>query len=112
MGAGGRLTFRTDWTKERDWLPLTRRAPESGIKVEVEDTGAGIPVQEAEKVFNPFFTTKEGGTGLGLALTHKIIEDHGGSITFLSTPGVGTIFRILLPAMAQRPADRMEVRTP
>jgi len=110
MGGGGRLTFRTSWTKERDWLRLTQRAPEFGVKVEVEDTGTGIPLQEADKIFNPFFTTKEGGTGLGLALAHKIIEDHGGSITFLSTPGVGTIFRILLPAMALRPADRIEAR--
>jgi two-component system sensor histidine kinase HydH len=68
--------------------------------VEVEDTGAGIAPTEAAHVFNPFFTTKSGGTGLGLALTHKIVEDHGGAITFRSAPGRGTTFRVLLPPAA------------
>jgi len=65
--------------------------------VEIEDTGTGISSSEADKVFNPFFTTKAAGTGLGLALTHKIVEDHGGQITLRSAPGVGTTFRVVLP---------------
>jgi two-component system sensor histidine kinase HydH len=48
-------------------------------------------------LFNPFFTTKERGTGLGLAVTHKIVEDHGGAIDFHSVPGAGTTFRVVLP---------------
>ncbi|MGH6804803.1 MAG: ATP-binding protein, partial [Methyloceanibacter sp.] len=65
-------------------------------KVEIEDTGRGISSSEADKVFNPFFTTKASGTGLGLALTHKIVEDHRGRITFRSVPGAGTTFRVVL----------------
>jgi signal transduction histidine kinase len=69
------------------------------VAIEVEDSGVGIPPAVVDRVFNPFFSTKESGTGLGLALTHKIIEDHGGSIDVRSTPGVGTTFRLVLPLM-------------
>jgi len=107
MGTGGRLTLRTGWSEDMDWLPPpARRAPRRGVKVEIEDTGIGIALAEADKIFNPFFTTKESGTGLGLALAYKIIEDHGGSITFRSSPGVGTTFRLLLPVIGERAAER------
>ncbi|TKS57943.1 MAG: PAS domain-containing sensor histidine kinase [Nitrospira sp.] len=106
MGTGGRLTLRAGWSDDRDWLPSSRRAPERSVKVEIGDTGTGIPSSETDKIFNPFFTTKEGGTGLGLALVHKIIEDHGGSITFRSSAGVGTTFRLLLPVLGERRAER------
>jgi signal transduction histidine kinase len=71
------------------------------VKVEVEDTGVGIPPSAAAKIFTPFFTTKERGTGLGLATAHKIVEDHGGRITFRSAPGAGTTFTLLLPLAAE-----------
>jgi len=106
MGAGGRLTLRTGWSEDMDWLPPARRAPKRGVKVEIEDTGIGIAPAEADKIFNPCFTTKEAGTGLGLALAHKTVEDHGGRITFRSSPGVGTTFRLLLPVIGDRPAER------
>jgi PAS domain S-box-containing protein len=112
MRTGGHLTLRTDWSDHKDWLALARRAPRRGVKIEIEDTGSGISLQAADRIFNPFFTTKEGGTGLGLALAHKIIEDHGGSITFRSGAGVGTIFRLLLPVIDQRPGDRFGVDGP
>ena len=106
MGTGGRLTLRAGWSEDRDWLSSSRRAPKRSVKVEIEDTGTGIPPAEADKIFNPFFTTKEGGTGLGLALAHKIIEDHDGSVTFRSSPGAGTTFRLLLPVIGEPPAER------
>ena len=107
MGTGGRLTLRTGWSEDMDRLPPpARRALRRGVRVEIEDTGIGIALAEADKIFNPFFTTKEGGTGLGLALAYKIIEDHGGSITFRSSPGVGTTFRLLLPVIGERAAER------
>ena len=107
MSTGDRLTLRTGWSETKDWSPLGRRAPMRGVKVEIEDSGIGISLPAADRIFNPFFTTKETGTGLGLALTHKIIEDHGGNITFRSSPGVGTTFRLLLPVIDQRPGDRL-----
>ena len=95
-GDAGRLTLRAGWANgER--LP-TRRA--RLVAIEVEDNGAGIPESDAERVFNPFFTTKDTGTGLGLALTHKIVEDHGGTVHFKSATGRGTTFRIVLPVNA------------
>lgn len=108
MDPGGRLTLRAGWTEGADPFPLPRRwSLNRRVKVEIEDTGTGIPPSEADKVFNPFFTTKAGGTGLGLALAHKIIEDHGGAISFRSTPGVGTTFRVVLPLI---PTPHAEMR--
>jgi len=68
----------------------------------VQDTGKGMPPEVMEKIFHPFFTTKEKGTGLGLAVIHKIITDHHGTITVDSTTGKGSIFTIRLP---QKGAD-------
>jgi two-component system sensor histidine kinase HydH len=73
------------------------------LRVEVRDTGAGIPPAAADRVFTPFVTTKDGGTGLGLALTHKIIEDHGGTIDFRSGPSAGTTFGVVLPLVPEPP---------
>jgi two-component system, NtrC family, sensor histidine kinase AtoS len=106
MGTGGRLTLRAGWSEEKDGLSSSPRAPRRSVTVEIEDTGIGILSSDADKIFNPFFTTKDSGTGLGLALAHKIIEDHEGSITFRSSPGVGTMFRLFLPAATERPPDR------
>jgi two-component system sensor histidine kinase AtoS len=102
MERGGRLTLRTAWVGQTDLLPSPCRSPETAwVEVEVEDTGVGIPPSAAAKIFTPFFTTKERGTGLGLATAHKIVEDHGGRITFRSAPGAGTTFTLLLPLAAE-----------
>jgi len=65
--------------------------------ISIRDTGAGIDRDKQDKIFNPFFTTKIDGTGLGLSTTRKIIEAHGGNIHFESRPDKGTTFRIELP---------------
>lgn len=62
-----------------------------------EDSGVGVAPAHVDQVFNPFFSTKPQGTGLGLSLTHKLVQDHGGTIDFHSLPGVGTTFRVVLP---------------
>ena len=72
----------------------------SEVEVTVQDTGEGIPSDQLDHLFTPFFTTKKRGTGLGLALTHKIIEDHGGSIHIDSKLGEGTTVTVRLPATA------------
>ncbi len=103
MGQGGRLTVRAGWNGDVDPVVLPRpRTPSRCLKVEIEDTGKGIPAAEAVKIFNPFFTTKPGGTGLGLAIAHKTVEDHGGTISVRSTPGSGTTFTVLLPLTVER----------
>jgi signal transduction histidine kinase len=69
------------------------------VDVRVEDTGLGIDPEQLAKIFDPYFTTKQGksGTGLGLYITKKVVEDHNGSIKVDSTPKVGTCFTIRLP---------------
>ena len=65
-----------------------------------QDGGEGIAPEDLEKIFQPYFTTKEVGIGLGLAITERIIKEHGGEITVESTPGSGTRFTVLLPQNA------------
>jgi signal transduction histidine kinase len=65
--------------------------------VRVRDNGCGIAPEKAERIFNPFFTTKEKGTGLGMAISKKIVEAHGGTIALASEVGRGTEFRITVP---------------
>jgi signal transduction histidine kinase len=74
------------------------------LLVEVSDTGRGMSAEEIAAAFEPYFSTKETGLGLGLALTHKIVSDHGGSIALESAAGRGTTARIVLPAAAQTTA--------
>lgn len=71
--------------------------PAWGLAVRISDTGPGIPREHLDKIFLPFYTTKEKGTGLGLALVHKIILAHNGQISVESTEGSGTTFTIRLP---------------
>jgi signal transduction histidine kinase len=104
MAHGGRLTVRAGWSDTAEFL-LPGRGPRRRVKIEVEDTGCGIAATDSDSVFNPFFTTKESGTGLGLALAHKIVEDHGGSIDFRAAGGGGTVFRILLPLTPDLPDE-------
>ncbi|HDN94864.1 MAG TPA: PAS domain-containing sensor histidine kinase, partial [Nitrospirae bacterium] len=76
-------------------LKTTRVDNEAVIKL--SDTGCGIKQEDIKNIFNPFFTTKSQGTGLGLAVTHKIIQEHNGKIEVESHTGRGTIFKIYLP---------------
>jgi len=68
-----------------------------GVEVEFQDSGPGVPEELREQIFNPFFTTKRDGVGLGLSIVVKIVNEHGGSIRLLSEPGSGARFRIFLP---------------
>ena len=85
----------------------TGPVPQHRAFIEIEDTGCGIPEDDLHRVFDPFFTTKEEGkgTGLGLSVSRNIIENHGGIIGVESTPGVGTLFRIVLPEVPPVPVE-------
>ncbi|MFH2122714.1 MAG: PAS domain S-box protein [Pseudomonadota bacterium] len=100
MPEGGTIEVRCenvdDFAEERFFLRDTGRA----VKIVISDTGIGIPATMLEKIFDPYFTTKQEGSGLGLAITHSIISKHGGHISAQSTPGQGTTFTILLPVSA------------
>lgn len=68
------------------------------ISVKISDTGCGMTSEEVERIFNPEYTTKEKGLGLGLPLAHEIVRGHGGEIRVFSGPGSGTTFEIILPS--------------
>lgn len=70
---------------------------ESGVMMEVEDSGPGVPAELKEQIFNPFVTTKKSGVGLGLAIVSKIVDAHGGSLKLVSEPGHGACFRVTFP---------------
>ena len=84
MPEGGELHLGT--TLDAGWL-----------RIEVRDTGPGISPEEAARIFEPFYTTKANGTGLGLAVSYGIIQRHGGRIEVVGTPSHGTMFTIVLP---------------
>ncbi len=71
----------------------------SYVRIRVSDSGQGIAGENLEKIFDPYFTTRDKGTGLGLAICHSVINRHNGVITVDSTPGRGTTFTIYLPAL-------------
>jgi signal transduction histidine kinase len=90
-----------DASPEGARVTLGLRTPRAGrdrIVLEVRDEGPGIPPDKLKTIFHPFFTTKETGTGLGLALVHQMVLEHGGEIVVESEVGRGSVFRVTLPA--------------
>jgi two-component system sensor histidine kinase HydH len=90
-GEGGRVALRTS------------AAPEGGVAFEVADSGPGVPDTDRDRVYEPFFTTKPRGTGLGLAMVERIVRSHGGAIAYAAgrgagAGGAGACFRVTLPA--------------
>jgi len=86
MPQGGQLTLSGRNSKEGQWIHLS-----------IEDSGMGISPEDIDKLFDPFFSTKEGGVGLGLSITHRIIDQHHGKIEVENAPEKGTIFTVWLP---------------
>ena len=86
---GGTITLRT--------VPEPLGPPSAGVRIEIADTGDGIPLEYLRRVFDPFFTTKEGGTGLGLSVSRRIVAAHGGELGVESQEGRGSRFTIRLP---------------
>ncbi len=76
---------------------LAARTKNSNILIQVKDQGCGISPEDLDKVFNPFFTTKENGTGLGLSMAHQIVSQHGGILSAERNPDKGMTFSVLLP---------------
>lgn len=79
-------------------ITVVTRLEDNEAVIELTDTGCGIKEEDLKNIFNPFFTTKPQGTGLGLAVTHKIIQEHDGKVKVESIWGSGTVFTIYLPA--------------
>jgi two-component system nitrogen regulation sensor histidine kinase GlnL len=102
INSNGTLTVATNLTANPGGGQLREggSAPQL-FRIRIADTGVGIPPENMGRIFEPFFTTKQNGTGLGLPVTRRIIEEHGGVIRVESQPGKGTIFTVLLPASPQ-----------
>ncbi len=83
MPQGGTLTLRT-------------RRDDGKVRIEVADTGSGLTLEECERIFTPYYTSKQHGIGLGLAIVQSVVSDHGGTISVKSEPGRGTTFVIEL----------------
>lgn len=90
MPDGGTLSVKTSYD-----------AGEDAIRIEISDTGKGIDKAIMDKIFQPFFTTRSKGTGLGLAMSKQLIEQHGGAITAENRPEGGSTFRITLPVVKE-----------
>jgi len=86
MPKGGLLTLGGHVWESDGWIRLS-----------VQDSGIGIPAEDLNKLFDPFFSTKEGGVGLGLSIAHRIVDQHHGKIEVESAPGKGTLFTVCLP---------------
>jgi signal transduction histidine kinase len=80
-------------------------AVDGAVEVQVADTGRGIPRGDLTRIFEPFYSTKERGTGLGLAFVQQVVRDHGGTIVCESEVGRGTTFTVRLPAEAEEAAS-------
>jgi CheY-like chemotaxis protein len=105
MPQGGTITIRAE-NVALDADNQLGMAAREYVRFSFSDEGCGIPMEEQKKIFDPYFTTKPGGSGLGLASAHSIVNKHGGHIGISSRVGKGTTFEILLPstgAMAPPP---------
>jgi two-component system NtrC family sensor kinase len=104
MPHGGTLTIRTR---------LVHGDENEQARIAISDTGQGIPSECLDHIFQPFFTTRdEGGTGLGLYISHNIVHNHGGSIVVESTVSAGSTFTVLLPTNNPRESDTDHLKTP
>jgi two-component system NtrC family sensor kinase len=92
MNDGGTITIST-----RIFSPDATEQSPSFVQVEVRDTGVGIPNENLEHIFDPFFTSKDEGSGLGLSISHQIVQEHGGYVTVESKVGKGTSFLVNIP---------------
>jgi PAS domain S-box-containing protein len=103
MAGGGTLTIGLAQHRIENGVCASCRKPVSGrfVALSVADTGPGIPPEVMDRMFEPFFSTKEvgKGSGMGLATVHGIVHDHGGHVLVESAPGQGTTFRVLLPML-------------
>jgi signal transduction histidine kinase len=91
MPNGGRLIISL--------VPSDATGPAAMAAVRVEDTGEGIPPERIRRLFDPFFSTRPHGTGLGLTITHRVIQDHGGRLQVESAEGKGTVLTVELPVL-------------
>ena len=92
-------------------LTVVARRDDAAASIEVRDQGSGIPPEIRDKIFNLYFTTKKSGSGIGLAMSYRVLQMHGGSLDFTTQMGVGTTFRLFLPIAGVQAKESKEVMT-
>jgi two-component system NtrC family sensor kinase len=92
-----------DATPRDGRIELAMTHTEGAVEVTVSDDGSGVAPADAARLFQPYFTTKKRGTGLGLFVTRRLVEDHGGEVTFQPREGGGSVFHVRLPLANERP---------
>lgn len=97
-------------SKEDSFVDIGLREKKDSCEIQITDYGKGIPASEITRIFDPFYTTKETGNGLGLLVTYRVIKDHGGSISVKSKPGEGTTFFISIP-LRRKAVQKLPSRT-
>jgi len=93
-------------------LTLRSRRDDGKVTIAVTDTGSGLTREECERIFTPYYTSKQHGTGLGLAIVQSVVSDHGGKVTVQSEPGRGTTFLIELPSRPEALQNNVSVQSP
>jgi CheY-like chemotaxis protein len=116
MPGGGVIEVACENVSSTSSMSMVLPVSGNHVKMSIKDSGVGIPANVLDRVFDPYFSTKQKGSGLGLAISHSIISKHGGHIAVQSSPGVGTTFTVYLPASAQssepvKKAEEADVRT-
>lgn len=89
-------------------LTVSTSVSDIGVQIDVQDTGCGIAMEHIDKIFHPFFTTKERGTGLGLAVVYRIVQESGGQVSIESHPGKGTKVSLQIPLSAHPDAKEKQ----
>ncbi|MBN2810051.1 MAG: response regulator [Deltaproteobacteria bacterium] len=106
MPDGGTIAIEGCNIEDNELIVLpTKLKPANYVRLTIKDTGIGMPAEIIEKIFDPYFTTKTEGSGLGLAVCHSILSKHGGHISVDSKLGQGTVFILYLPATGFPPKD-------
>ena len=89
-----------DVDRTRELAVKSQTVEDEQLMVSVSDTGVGLPPQQADQIFNPFFTTKDDGTGMGLRISRSIVESHGGRLWAADNAPRGATFHLTLPSKA------------
>ncbi len=110
MPEGGTITIECDNLDDAATESLLSVDLGNFVRIAIQDTGVGIPKEIIDKIFDPYFSTKQEGSGLGLAICHSIVNKHDGYLTVDSVPGKGTRFTLYLPAFLEQSSASTEAR--